>query len=93
MICDEYCSRDDSIVPTSCPWASEDVLSVIIVNRTTVVICLNPFTPKSDQYLFSLNNFNTFLREKVQKIYKIITKEETFLSFMKILVSKRESKE
>ena len=31
-ICDEYCSRDDSIVPTSCPWASEGVLSVIIVN-------------------------------------------------------------
>ena len=31
-ICDQYCSRDDSIVPTSCPWVSEDVLSVIIVN-------------------------------------------------------------
>ena len=29
-ICDEYCSRDDSIVPTSCPWVSEDV--VIILN-------------------------------------------------------------
>ena len=31
-ICDQYCSWDDSIVPSSCPWASEDVLSVIIVN-------------------------------------------------------------
>ena len=90
-ICDQYCSRDDSIVPTSCPWASEDVLSELI--RTAVVICLNPLTPKSDQYLFSLNNFNTFLRETVQRIYKIITKEEMFLSFIKILVSKRKSKE
>ena len=33
-ICDEYCSRDDSIVPNSCPWASEDVLSELI--RTAV---------------------------------------------------------
>ena len=90
-ICDQYCSRDDSIVPTSCPWASEDVLSELI--RTAVVICLNPLTPKSDQYLFSLNNFNTFLRETVQRIHKIITKEEIFLSFIKILVSKRKSKE
>ena len=88
-ICDEHCSRNDSIVPTSCPWASEDVLSVI----KSVVICLNPFTRKGYQHLFPLNNFNTFLREKVQRIYKIITKEEMFLSFIKILVSKRESKE
>ena len=51
------------------------------------MICLNPFTPKGYQYLFSLNNFNKFLREKVQRIYKIITKEEMFLSFIKILVS------
>ena len=29
-ICDQYCSRH--VVPTSCPWASERVLSVIIVN-------------------------------------------------------------
>ena len=29
-ICDEYCSRDDSVVPISCPWVSEDV--VIILN-------------------------------------------------------------
>ena len=79
-ICDQYCSRDDSIVPTSCPWASEDVLSELI--RTAVVICLNPLTPKSDQYLFSLNNFNTFLRETVQRIYKIITKEEMLLFFI-----------
>ena len=79
------------VVGTSCPWASEDVLSELI--RTAVVICLNPLTPKSDQYLFSLNNFNTFLRETVQRIYKIITKEEMFLSFIKILVSKRKSKE
>ena len=28
-ICDEYCSRDDSIVPTSCPWVSEDVLTIM----------------------------------------------------------------
>ena len=35
-ICDEHCSRDDSIVSTSCPWASEDVLSVIIVNLSEV---------------------------------------------------------
>ena len=90
-ICDQYCSRDDSIVPTSCPWAFEDVLSELL--RTAVVICLHPLTPRSDQYLFSLNNFNTFLRETVQRIYKIITKEEMFLSFIKILVSKRKSKE
>ena len=28
-ICDEYCSRGDSIVPTSCPWVSEDVLTIM----------------------------------------------------------------
>ena len=59
------------------------VLSVIIVN---VVICLNPFNPKSDQYLFYPNNVTTFSREKLIRIYEIITKEE-------ILVSKRVSKE
>ena len=59
------------------------VLSVIIVN---VVICLNPFNPKSDQYLFYPNNVTTFSSEKVIRIYEIITKEE-------ILVSKRVSKE
>ena len=50
---------------------------------TTVVICVNPFTPTSDQYQFSPYNFNTFLREKVQRIYKIITKEEMLLFFIK----------
>ena len=50
------------------------------------MICLNPFNPKSDQYLFSPNNVTTFSRQKVMRIYKIIAKEE-------ILVSKRVSKE
>ena len=50
---------------------------------TTVVICVNPFTPTSDQYQFSPYNFNTFLREKVHRIYKIITKEEMLLFFIK----------
>ena len=40
------------------------------------MICLNPFNPKSDQYLFSPNNFTTFSRKKAMIIYKIITKEE-----------------
>ena len=53
---------------------------------TKVVICLNPFNPKSDQYLFSRNNVTRFSRKKVMRMYKIITKEE-------ILVSKRVSKE
>ena len=53
---------------------------------TKVVICLNPFNPKSDQHLFSPNNVTTFSREKVMRIYKIITKEE-------LVVSKRVSKE
>ena len=51
---------------------------------TTLGICLNPFSTKSDQYQVSPDNFNTFLRKKVQRIYKIITKEEMFLSFIKI---------
>ena len=32
-ICDEYCSRDDSSVPTSCPWVSEDVLIIMNLSQ------------------------------------------------------------
>ena len=32
-ICDEYCSRDDSIVPTSCPWVSKDVLIIMNLSQ------------------------------------------------------------
>ena len=46
------------------------------------MICVNPFSDKSDQYQFSPDNFNIFLREKVQRIYKMITKEEMLLSFI-----------
>ena len=44
------------------------------------MICVNPFSHKSDQYQFSPNNFNIFLREKVQRIYKLIRKKERLLS-------------
>ena len=44
------------------------------------MICVNPFSHKSDQYQFSPNNFNIFLREKVQRIYKLIRKKEMLLS-------------
>ena len=48
---------------------------------TTVVICLNLFSPKSDhQYQFSPDNVTTVSREKVMRIYKIITKEEILVS-------------
>ena len=46
------------------------------------MICVNPFSHKSDQYQFSPNNFNIFLREKVQRSYKMITKEEMLSSFI-----------
>ena len=32
-ICDEYCSRVDSVVPTSCPWVSEDVLIIMNLSQ------------------------------------------------------------
>ena len=48
--------------------------------QTTVVICLSPFNPNSDQYLFSPNNVTTFSRENAMRIYKIITKEEILVS-------------
>ena len=32
-ICDEYYSRGDSIVPTSCPWVSEDVLIIMNLSQ------------------------------------------------------------
>ena len=49
---------------------------------TTVVICVNPFSPKSEQYQFSPYNINTFSGVKVQRIYKIIAKEEMLSSFI-----------
>ena len=50
---------------------------------TTVVICVNSFSPNSDQYQFSPYDINTFSRVKVQRIYKIIAKEEMLSSFIK----------
>ena len=32
-ICDEYCSRNHSIVTTSCPWVSEDVLIIMNLSQ------------------------------------------------------------
>ena len=32
-ICDEYCSRDESIFPTSCPWVSDDVLIIMNLSQ------------------------------------------------------------
>ena len=49
---------------------------------TTVVICVNPFSPNSDQYQFSPYNINTFSGVKVQRIYKIIAEEEMLSSFI-----------
>ena len=49
---------------------------------TTVVICVNPFSPKNDQYQFSPYNINTFSGVKVQRIYKIIAKEAMLSSFI-----------
>ena len=81
-ICDEYYSRGDSIVQTSCPWVSEDVLIIMNLSHQQLLFCVNPFSHKSDQYQFSPINFNIFLREKVQRIYKMITKKEMLLSFI-----------
>ena len=53
---------------------------------TKVVICLNPFNPKSDQYLFSPNNVTTFSREKAIRICKIITKQEIISLLTQMLV-------
>ena len=50
------------------------------------MICLNPFNPKSDQYLFSPNNVTTFSREKAIRIYKIITKQEIISLLTQMLV-------
>ena len=47
------------------------------------MICVSPFSPKSDQYQFSPYNINTFSGVKVQRIYKIIAKEEMLSSFIK----------
>ena len=46
------------------------------------MICVNPFSAKSDQYQFSPYNINTFSGVKVQRIYKIIAKEEMLSSFI-----------
>ena len=36
----------------------------------------NPFSPNSDQHQFSPKDIHTLAREKVMRVYKMITKEK-----------------
>ena len=51
-ICDEYCSRDDSIFPTSCPWVFDDVLIIMNLSQQQLWFVLTLATRVTNINLF-----------------------------------------
>ena len=54
-----------------------------LVYELVLELPLNPLSPNSDQHQFSPNNIYTLSRDKVMRIYEMITKEKMLRSAVK----------
>ena len=48
-----------------------------------IYVCINPSSPNGDQHQFSPKNIHTLSRDKVMRIYEMITKEKMLWSAIK----------